>query len=64
MADILAYEKSGSIELAGYTLGEGDVKVSGLLASGVRCGWMYCGRLCGVGWGEVECGCWVHRDTL
>jgi hypothetical protein len=28
MADILAYEKSGSIELAGYTLGEGDVKVN------------------------------------
>jgi hypothetical protein len=28
MADILAYEKSGSIELAGHTLGEGDVKVT------------------------------------
>jgi isoleucyl-tRNA synthetase len=27
MADILAYEKSGSIELAGHTLGEGDIKV-------------------------------------
>jgi hypothetical protein len=31
MADILAYEKSGSIELAGHTLGEGDVKVKSLL---------------------------------
>lgn len=27
MEHILAYEKSGSIELAGYTLGEGDIKV-------------------------------------
>jgi hypothetical protein len=44
MADILAYEKSGSIELAGHTLGEGDIKVKHSFST--CCYLLSCSHLC------------------